>query len=49
MGRNFPSRGIRHRFDVWRDGAYAVWLEGKRFENVAADRGKRPWTGINRR
>jgi competence protein ComEC len=34
------------RFDVWREGAFAIWIEeGGRFriESVAADLGDRPW------
>ena len=33
------------RFDLWRDGAHAIWLEseGARAESVAATRGVRPW------
>ncbi|MBT6406022.1 MAG: ComEC family competence protein [Rhodospirillaceae bacterium] len=34
------------RFDLWRDGAHAVWLggdEGVRIESVNAGRGERPW------
>lgn len=26
MGRNFPSRRIRHRYDVWRDRRRYPWL-----------------------
>jgi competence protein ComEC len=34
------------RFDLWRDGAHAVYLapEGARVVSVAAVRGRRPWT-----
>lgn len=32
------------RFDVWRKGAHALWLEGMRLETVKDDRGVRPWT-----
>jgi competence protein ComEC len=34
------------RFDVWRNGAYAVWLEdgGVRTQTVREASGKRPWT-----
>jgi competence protein ComEC len=33
------------RFDLWRGGAHALWLEpdGVRIESVNARRGKRPW------
>lgn len=30
-------------FDLHRDGAHALWLDGK-IETVSAERGKRPWT-----
>ncbi len=36
------------RFSVWREGAYAVWLDG-RAESVQSTRGTRPWTISNRR
>jgi len=33
------------RFDVWREGAYALWLgPSPHIENVAETRGTRPWT-----
>ena len=33
------------RFDLWRNGAHAIWLEkgGARVRNVAEGRGDRPW------
>lgn len=33
------------RFDLWRDGAHAVWLDrdATRVESVGAERGERPW------
>ncbi|MGQ0677219.1 MAG: ComEC/Rec2 family competence protein, partial [Rhodospirillales bacterium] len=34
------------RFDLWREGAHAIWLDGAgpaRVETVAAERGERPW------
>jgi len=37
------------RFDVWRNGPYALWLGEKRYRSVAQDRGQRPWTVTNRR
>jgi competence protein ComEC len=37
------------RFDVWREGAYAIWLSDKRYRSVGQDRGERPWTITNRR
>jgi competence protein ComEC len=38
------------RFDLWRNGGYAVWLDddGLRVESVEAWRGERPWTGPRR-
>ena len=36
-------------FDLWRDGAHALWLEDGRIETVAAERGKRPWSASPRR
>ena len=41
-----PSAGtLIDRFDLWRDGAHAVWLNADRVrvENVADARGARPW------
>ena len=41
-----PGPGIVvDRFDLWRDGAHAIWLEpeGGRVESVADARGARPW------
>jgi competence protein ComEC len=37
--------GVVDRFDVWRDGAHAVWLASDRIriESVAGRRGDRPW------
>ncbi len=34
------------RFDIWREGAHAVWLDadGVRVASVADRRGVRPWT-----
>lgn len=40
------------RFDLWREGAYAVWLsEGGavRVESVRSRRGRRPWTRVRGR
>jgi competence protein ComEC len=33
------------RFDLWRSGTHALWLEpdGIRVESVAQSRGARPW------
>ena len=36
------------RFSVWREGAHALWLDG-RVETVQSSRGQRPWTVSNRR
>jgi hypothetical protein len=40
MGRNFPSRRIRHRYDVWRDRRRFPWrypeVEPRRFGRKAA-------------
>lgn len=40
-------RLVIDRFDLWRNGGYAVWFQekGLKLENVAAARGVRPWTG----
>jgi competence protein ComEC len=41
--------GVRHvvdRFDIWRNGAHAIWLNGDgspRVESTRAARGDRPW------
>ena len=39
------------RFDIWREGAHAVWLDpdGVRVETVRARRGARPWAPDRRR
>lgn len=36
------------RFDLWRSGAHAIWLEdsGARVESVAQHRGRRPWVRV---
>lgn len=41
-----PADVVVDRFDLWREGAYAVWLGGKavRVESVAEAQGARPWT-----
>jgi len=42
-----PARGkpVIDRFDTWRNGSYAVWLDPERIsiENVRDWRGERPW------
>jgi len=37
------------RFDLWRNGAYAVWFEegAIRVENSLQYRGRRPWTNAD--
>ena len=39
------------RFDVWRNGAHAVWMDrdAVRVRNVAAERGDRPWVAKRER
>jgi competence protein ComEC len=41
-----PAPVVIDRFDLWRHGAHAIWLEeGRvRVETVNATRGQRPWT-----
>ncbi|MBT6094163.1 MAG: DUF4131 domain-containing protein [Rhodospirillaceae bacterium] len=41
-----PAAVVVDRFDLWRRGAHAVWLEKDkiRVESVNEQRGKRPWT-----
>lgn len=45
MGRNFPSRRIRHRFNVWRDRRRYPWrypeLEKRRFGRRAPQNSRR--------
>lgn len=38
-------RAVIDRFDLWRNGAHALWLthDGVRIESVNAERGRRPW------
>ncbi|MEK9724296.1 MAG: hypothetical protein VW405_12565 [Rhodospirillaceae bacterium] len=51
-----PLRGhcggsvVIDRFDLWRGGAHAVWLDGGRIRirTVAAARGRRPWVAGRR-
>lgn len=47
--RRQPCRGpdaVIDRFDLWRNGAHAVWLtpQGPRVETVARQQGARPWS-----
>ncbi len=47
LRRACPSaHTVIDRFDLWREGAHAIWLEddGVRVETVAGRSGKRPWT-----
>ncbi len=39
------ARSVVDRFDLWREGAYAIWLEegGARIESVVDWQGARPW------
>ena len=39
------SARATERFDLWRNGAHAIWLEadGARVRTVAEARGDRPW------
>jgi len=39
------SKPVIDRFDTWRNGSYAVWLDGERIkiESVRDWRGERPW------
>jgi competence protein ComEC len=49
-----PARGacrekpVIDRFDTWRNGSYAVWLEPERIsiESVRDWRGERPWVPL---
>lgn len=55
MAAQYPLRGrcaapvTIDFFDLWREGAHAIWLEDGRIEHVGAERGKRPWTVSNGR
>lgn len=44
-GRCPSARLVVDRFDLWRNGAHALYLEGDvfRLESVGSDRGIRPW------
>lgn len=50
---NCKANIVIDKFDFWKNGAYALWIDTNsnhvRVENVAQLRGKRPWTGNNRR
>jgi competence protein ComEC len=39
------------RFDIWRNGAYAIWIDrdGFRTQSVAETRGERPWVADSER
>jgi competence protein ComEC len=49
-GRCPAARRVIDRFDLWREGAFALWLtpEAVRVESVRQWRGDRPWTGPRR-
>ncbi len=44
-------RLVVDRFDLWREGAHAIWLDagGLRIETAAGVNGRRPWSGLRRR
>lgn len=35
---------VLDRFDLWRRGAHAIWLDGLRVEHVSGWQGRRPWS-----
>ena len=44
-----PRAGVVvDRFDLWRDGAHALWADGDgiRVRSSRATRGDRPWVGV---
>lgn len=41
------AKGVIDRFDLWRNGAHAIYLDGLEIRSVNAYRGRRPWT-LNR-
>ncbi len=43
--RPCPAAGVVDRFDLWRNGGHAFWVEksGVRVESVNGLRGDRPW------
>jgi len=43
--RTCPASRVIDRFDLWRDGGHALWLDrgGVRVETVNGERGERPW------
>ena len=45
VGRCPSARTVIDRFDLWRGGAHALWLDGDtvRVESVGTRRGDRPW------
>jgi competence protein ComEC len=46
LGRSCAGAAlVIDRFDLWRGGAHALWLDGAapRVESVGAERGERPW------
>lgn len=42
-GRCVGPRRVVDRFDLWRHGAHALWLDGPMVETVAGWQGDRPW------
>jgi competence protein ComEC len=53
LRRNCLQAPIRiDRFDLWRNGAHALWIDDEgnmRVRSVAASRGQRPWTPVRQR
>jgi competence protein ComEC len=53
VGRRCPAPGatVIDRFDLWRDGAHAIWIDGGRLRiyTVSQARGERPWNLIGPR
>lgn len=45
--RTCSAHVIIDRFDLWRKGAHAVWLDDMRVQSVADVRGSRPWVISN--
>jgi competence protein ComEC len=50
VGRNCGAKLVIDRFDVARNGAYAIWLGSEpTIETVEGERGRRPWSKPRRR
>jgi len=47
--KDCKSSIVIDRFDLWREGAHAVWSDDLRVQSVADVRGQRPWTISNAR